>query len=118
MDTWIENINFKRVPATLSGDDFYIVGKFKINNYQGPINLKFAFALYNEKSEQLTDLSNHSVNEEIKILKSSKSVFLVKCKVSKNPLAGGAYKYNAMLRNLDEVEDFIEDANVRIKNSP
>ena len=69
--------------------------------------MSFAFVLHKHKAEQLTDLTNKSIDKIFEIDGSLQSQYLVKSKIKKTPLTGGLYKYNLMLLNNDDVQDYL-----------
>ena len=54
----------------MSGDDLYIIGVFDILELISSSNIIIAFALYNHKAEQLTDLTNICIDKIFEIVKS------------------------------------------------
>ena len=91
----------------LSGEDSYIVGAFNLGKgISLPRRLTFAFALNNHRAEQLTDLTNKSI-DKIFDINGANTHYKVKVKINKTPLTGGFYTYNMMLRNNNDVQDFI-----------
>jgi len=111
-DTWIENINNERVNMVMSGEDFYIVGIFEILAPIQSFKLSFAFALYNQKAEQLTDLTNLCVDKDFTQSMKQNNFYRVHSKIKRTPLTSGLYTYNMMLRNNHDVQDFLLDGGV------
>ena len=107
IDTWIENAHHERVNMVMSGDDFFITGIFEVLEQIVSPRLTFAFALYNHKAEQLTDLTNKSIGKNFDINGTIKSHYKVRSRIKRNPLTAGFYTYNMMLRNNDDVQDFL-----------
>lgn len=108
IDTWIENRNRERVNLIQSSDDFFIVGLFEVRKELFSPNFIFAYALYNSRSEQLSDLTNISTGEVFKVEYKHGARYSVRCKVINCPLTSGIYNYNLMLRNNHDVQDFIQ----------
>jgi len=107
IDTWIENDHNEKVNMVMSGEDFFITGIFEVFKEVVSPRLIFAFAVYNHKAEQLTDLTNKSIDKIFEIDDSLQSQYLVKSKIKKTPLTGGIYTYNMMLRSNDDVQDWL-----------
>ena len=107
IDTWIENIRQERVNMVMSGEDFFITGMFEVLDPVPLPRFKFAFALYNHKAEQLTDLTNNCIDKIFSVNGKLKTFYQVRSKIIRNPLAGGFYTYNMMLRNNNDVQDFL-----------
>jgi len=107
VDTWIENNRNEKVNIVMSGEDLFIIGIFEILIPQPSSMLTFAFALYNHKAEQLTDLTNKTIDKIFDLNDYSTTQYKVRTKISRAPLAGGFYNYNMMLRNNNDVQDFI-----------
>ena len=111
VDTWIENAHHEKVNSIMSGDDFYITGIFDVLDEIPSPKFTFAFALYNHKAEQLTDLTNTSIDKIFSITGNLPSSYQVRTKIKKVSLAGGFYTYNMMVLNNDDVQDFLQGAN-------
>jgi len=107
IDTWIENDHNEKINMVMSGEDFFITGIFEILNTIPSLKLSFAFALYNHKAEQLTDLTNVCIDRIFSLNGKLKTCYQVRSKIKRNPLASGFYTYNMMLRNNNDVEDFL-----------
>ena len=108
-DTWIENSENLKTDTVISGESINIVASFEINDTKVQPKITVAFALYNHKTEQLTDLMTKSVDKSFQFSPSASDGKIV-CTINKLPLAGGNYTYNLMLRNNDDVQDFIQEA--------
>jgi lipopolysaccharide transport system ATP-binding protein len=107
IDTWIENDHNEKVNMIMSGEDFFITGIFEILDPVLSPRLSFAFALYNHKAEQLTDLTNICIDKIFALNGKLKTCYRVRSKIKRAPLAGGFYTYNMMLRNNNDVQDFL-----------
>ena len=107
IDTWIENDHNEKVNMIMSGEDFFITGIFEILDPVLSPRLSFAFALYNHKAEQLTDLTNVCIDKIFALNGKLKTCYQVRSKIKRTPLTGGFYTYNMMLRNNNDVQDFI-----------
>ena len=94
----------------MSGDDLFIVGKFKFEEEIQPIKLTFAFAFSNPKGEVISDLWSASIGKSFEINCDRANSYLVRCKLFNVPLASGVYTYNMMLRNNNDAQDFIRGA--------
>lgn len=107
IDTWIENDHNEKVNMVMSGEDFFITGIFEILDPVLSPRLSFAFALYNHKAEQLTDLTNVCIDKIFALDGKLKACYQVRSKIKRTPLTGGFYTYNMMLRNNNDVQDFL-----------
>ena len=110
-DTWVENHEKQKTDVVMSGESINIVAAFEVNDPMIQPRITVAFALYNHKSEQLTDLTTTSVGKKLQLSQSSLDGKII-CTIKKLPLAGGTYTYNMMLRNNDDVQDFIQEAGI------
>ena len=107
VDTWIENTRHEKLNIVISGEDFFITGVFEVLSAIPSPKLTFAFALYNHKAEQLTDLTNKSINKIFSIDGKLKIQYKVRTRIKRAPLTNGLYTYNMMLRNNDDVQDYL-----------
>ena len=77
-----------------------------------PIRLTFAFGFFNQKSELISDLTCPSIGKVFEIDCDITKSYLIRCKLINNPLTSGVYLYNMMLRNNNDVQDFIQGAGI------
>jgi len=64
--------------------------------------------MHNQKGEAITDLTTYSLNKTFQFSSSMSGKII--CTIKRLPLTSGNYTYNLMLRNNNDVQDFIQRA--------
>jgi lipopolysaccharide transport system ATP-binding protein len=109
VDTWIENTRHEKLNMVISGEDFFITGVFEVLYAIPKPKLTFAFGLYNYKAEQVTDLTNDCIDKIFSLDGKLKIQYKVRTRIKRAPLTNGLYTYNMMLRNNDDVQDYLQN---------
>ena len=107
-DTWVENHNKLKTGAVISGEPINIVASFKIYDPSVIPIITVAFGMHNQKGEAITDLTTYSLNKTFQFSSSMSGKII--CTIKRLPLTSGNYTYNLMLRNNNDVQDFIQRA--------
>ena len=107
-ETWTENTQNIRVSKIEMGCNFNIKAKFKVINSIERSDLQFAFAIETLQGIGITDLSSTYTTIEKFIPKLlADDILEVSCIINNINIVPGLYRYNLMLRNFNDVEDFI-----------
>lgn len=109
IDTWIEDDQNNKVTQVQTGTKITICAKYEVLKRNNIINLKTAFALNSIQNIQVSDLSNITTGNELKL--PNGNIGIIRCVIKKLPVNIGIYTYNIMLRNAnDDIIDYISEA--------
>ena len=106
--------NYKFIDLNINNGNEIISGKpvafvFKIQKKTpSEENLELIISISKDDGFLITVLTNKNLNFKLK--SGLENIFIVEYEINKTPLMNGNYKCNIMLKNLGEIEDWIQEA--------